>query len=320
MNDIDDEYRRASAQDPSQPSESTRRNILAHAAELAAQRAAGKDQVSADFRRPAANQSRWRPALVGTLAAAGLAGLLVTPLFLPPRVPKSSETSATVSGKAPPLYAPQTTADLPAAPPVSSESTAPARQSKQVERKIEATGGAATADSRIQYLAAPPASAAPPPRAPPPANTTETADHAITAQSAGTASPAALARQSFAQQGAFAARANTADSARQKSASPPASAAAISPATALMRAGEAGDLARMQALLADPIDINARDNQGRTALMLAILRGQSDAVNLLLSRGADANVADSDGITPLQAAFAGTQPGIAAALQRAGAR
>ncbi len=53
MNDIDDEYRRASAQDPSQPSESTRRNILAHAAEIAAQRAAGKEPVSPDFRRPA---------------------------------------------------------------------------------------------------------------------------------------------------------------------------------------------------------------------------------------------------------------------------
>ena len=54
--------------------------------------------------------------------------------------------------------------------------------------------------------------------------------------------------------------------------------------------------------------------------MLAILRGQSDAVNLLLAHGADANAADSNGVTPLQAALAGTQPAITAALQRAGAR
>ena len=51
MNDIDEQYRRASAQDPSQPSESTRRNILAHAAKLAAQRTANNDPVRADFRR-----------------------------------------------------------------------------------------------------------------------------------------------------------------------------------------------------------------------------------------------------------------------------
>ena len=318
MNDIDDEYRRASAQDPSLPAESTRRNILAHAAELAVQRAAGKAPVSADFRRPAANQSSWRPALIGTLAAAGLAGLLVTPFFLPPREPISSATSRAVSGKAPPIYAPETASDLPAAPRNYTAMPPVARASPQVERKIGATGGPAKADSQVQGYVPLPESAAVSQAPPPSAN--EAAISADTARSAGRASPAASASRNFVERGAFMAGANTANSARQKSASSLPSATPAAPASALLRAAESGDLARMQDLLAGPIDINARNNQGRTALMLAILRGQSDAVNLLLAHDADANAADLDGVTPLQAALAGTQPAITAALRRAGAR
>src|SRR5450755_1328157 len=169
MNDIDDEYRRASAQDPSQPSDSTRRTILAHAAALAAQRAAGKDPVSADFRRPAANQSSWRPALIGTLAAAGLAGLLITPLFLPSRGPISSETSTAVSGKSPPLHnlqeAPERLA-APAARSTANDSTAPRKQGKSLARS-EAADGPAAADSQTRNFVAPPASSAPARLAPP---------------------------------------------------------------------------------------------------------------------------------------------------------
>jgi uncharacterized protein len=106
------------------------------------------------------------------------------------------------------------------------------------------------------------------------------------------------------------------ESARQKSVTPT---AAAEKAAALLQAAEAGDSSRLQSLLATEVDVNARDTHGRTALMLAILRGETDAVNLLIAHGADANAADSDGLTPLQAALAGTQPGIIAALRRAGA-
>jgi hypothetical protein len=41
---------------------------------------------------------------------------------------------------------------------------------------------------------------------------------------------------------------------------------------------------------------------------------------VLLARGADPNAADAHGTTPLQAALAGHQGAIAAALQLAGAR
>ncbi len=73
-------------------------------------------------------------------------------------------------------------------------------------------------------------------------------------------------------------------------------------------------------LLGRQPDIDARDENGRTALMLAVLRGESRAVDMLLASGADPNAADGRGTTPLQAAIAGNQPAIVAALQRAGAR
>lgn len=94
---------------------------------------------------------------------------------------------------------------------------------------------------------------------------------------------------------------------------------ASDPAAELRRAAEIGDIAQLQALIANrPAD--ARDQEGRTALMLAVLRGQSRAVDVLLANGADPNAADGHGTTPLQAALAAHQQAIAETLQRAGAR
>ena len=95
--DVDDQYRRATALDPSRPSESVRRAVLAHAARLAAERAAstvsangiGAGQGTAAAKigaaRRGAPQSWRRPAIFGTLAAAALAGLLIAPQYLPRR-------------------------------------------------------------------------------------------------------------------------------------------------------------------------------------------------------------------------------------------
>jgi ankyrin repeat protein len=94
----------------------------------------------------------------------------------------------------------------------------------------------------------------------------------------------------------------------------------IDSAPALRQAAESGDLPRLQALLAEQIDLEARDSGGRTALLLAVLHDQAPAVDALLAAGADPNAVDADGTTPLQAAQAGHQASIAAALRRAGAR
>jgi ankyrin repeat protein len=95
---------------------------------------------------------------------------------------------------------------------------------------------------------------------------------------------------------------------------------------ALRQAAEAGDMAALRPLLSSQADIqrgsaiDARDGNGRTALMLATLHGRRAAVDALLAAGADPNAADAQGTTPLQAAVAGGQPEIIAALQRAGGR
>jgi ankyrin repeat protein len=94
------------------------------------------------------------------------------------------------------------------------------------------------------------------------------------------------------------------------------------PAAELWRAAEIGDVAKLQTLLdrrAESV-VDARDEHGRTALMLATLHGRAQAVDVLLAHGADPNAADARGTTPLQAALAGHQTAIAAALQLAGAR
>ena len=115
--DVDERYRRASARDASRPSESVRRAILRQAAELGARAQPGRSRsgrsrselpragptveagpVKLDFKQPAANEARWRPAAYGGLAAAALAGLLIAPHFLPSSsLPDSSSPRAIAS-------------------------------------------------------------------------------------------------------------------------------------------------------------------------------------------------------------------------------
>jgi hypothetical protein len=85
--EVDALYRRASARDASRPSESVRRAVLDHAAQLAENRAAGKDSARTATGLRTKRQSWWRPAAFGTLAAAALAGFLVIPQYLSPDAP-----------------------------------------------------------------------------------------------------------------------------------------------------------------------------------------------------------------------------------------
>lgn len=88
---------------------------------------------------------------------------------------------------------------------------------------------------------------------------------------------------------------------------------------ALHRAAESGDLKGLQGALDQQVDINSRDEAGRTALLLATIHGQTKAVDMLLAHGADPNTADANGVTPLHAAVAGGQSAIVVTLRRAGA-
>ena len=290
--DADDLYRRASALNDSRPSERVRRRVLDHAAQLAAERAA---QISAaKLAATRAANRRWRrPAIFGTLAAAALAGLLVTPRFFTAEAP-------------PPTASQLSTASLPppAAPPSAEEShlqeaQAPAAYAPAPQRTPARTAEFAAKNN----LAAP-----------------KIMDSARSKAAAGAEIEAEARRGQDLTSGATASGATAALEPPHSVAPAAAAPRASDPAAELRQAAESGDIPRLQMLLGRQPDIDARDANGRTALMLAVLRGESRAVDMLLAAGADPNAADGSGTTPLRAAIAGNQPAIVAALQRAGAR
>ena len=112
--DVDDQYRRASALDPSRPSEAVRRAVLAHATQLVAKRATGDEGSTIKSTRTAVNQAWWRPAILGTLAAAALAGLVVAPRFLALRSPAAATPSAALVAQAPATRTDERAASAPA--------------------------------------------------------------------------------------------------------------------------------------------------------------------------------------------------------------
>jgi hypothetical protein len=288
--DVDDQYRRASALDPSRPGEAVSRTVLAYAARLAAERAAAHAGNKLKSRRTASH-AWWRPAILGTLTAAGLAGLLIAPQFLAPRAPPVAEpppiaqaVDSTAGESAPPPSA--QTPQVTARPPV------PVRSANLPTR---ATHARPKANGATAALAAQSTSVAPP----------------AGSEAAGTgAFVAGLPARELRVPGSPAAVTSIAAVAR----------IGTNPSAALRRAAEVGDLAALEALLEKQTDIDSRDGAGRTALMLATLHGQADAVTALLAHGADPNAADADGTTPLQAATAGDHQTIVAALRRYGAR
>jgi hypothetical protein len=314
--DVDDLYRRASDLDASRPSDSTRRRILHHAAQLAEQRAAQNDAAGLGRRR-AANQPWWRPAIFGTLAAAALAGLLVTPRFFAPGTsPTAAVSPAQVSRPSPALapppaaqsarQSPRAAADTEPNPPPPAEGlgnleprtiarnaaqsaepaaelaakNAPAKAQSEIHARSGLVAGDRAVDAKRMQGASGAQSAAP---AAPPAPATTPAPAPVTALAARAPEASDLAAQ-------------------------------------LRRAAETGDIPELQMLLDKQPVIDARDADGRTALMLSTLHGRGQAVDVLLAHGADPNAADGHGVTPLQAAVAGHQQAIVEALQRAGAR
>jgi uncharacterized protein len=67
----------------------------------------------------------------------------------------------------------------------------------------------------------------------------------------------------------------------------------------LLHATEAGDLSRVQALLAAGADCDGRNADGATALMLAAHVGRLDVVRALVEAGADVNATDERGWGPM---------------------
>lgn len=297
--ELDDLYRRASALDPSRPSELVRQTVLARAAELAALRAAKPAHLHVDPTRAAGNQARWRPAVVGTLAAAALAGLLIAPHFLTPTAPPPT-ASQPAQGRRP-----QPAATLTARAPVMQH--APDLRSNPLQSPLPS----GNSERRAEPLPSVPRAAAVIAAQRMPAPLNDTASSAA-AQGAVEGDRRRVLRNNST--ATLTARAQSFPAPREQAAR------AMDPAAALRRAAELGDLPALHALLEQGLDIDARDGDGRTALMLATLHGRGAVVDVLLASGADPNAADAHGTTPLQAAAAGDQPAIVAALRRSGGR
>jgi Ankyrin repeats (many copies) len=347
--EVDDLYRRASAADPSRPSESVRRAVLDHAAQLAAQRSIKTGPVDIDITRPAANQAWRRPAIFGTLAAAALAGFMIAPQFFSPSAPGTSalppaEYTQPQSGAAPTAQAPPGASQVPAAEPAlpPSQSNNQVAEMKADKRPVRSTArlaasppviptdnGSADAQNLANVITTTQAQSTAKARSGANAQSAASVPRVATVPSATNAPAPAAASASEAADAKIDAQRmqSVGSSVSPLSAGRLQTAAPMSPAprpadlsAELRHAAEIGDVPALQAVLGTQPAIDARDDGGRTALMLATIHGQSRAVEVLLASGADPNAADARGTTPLQAAEAGNQTAIADSLRRAGAR
>ena len=88
----------------------------------------------------------------------------------------------------------------------------------------------------------------------------------------------------------------------------------------LMEASRKGDTDQVQALLAKGADVNAKDNDGFTALMWAAFYDRTETVQALLAKGADVNAKENHGATALMGAKRKGHKEIVRILKQSGAK
>lgn len=96
-------------------------------------------------------------------------------------------------------------------------------------------------------------------------------------------------------------------------------AASVASAGPLVDAVKRRDPEEVRALLADKVDVNAREGDGATALHWAVSADDLELVSLLLAAGARTDIANDLGVTPLHLAAANSSTAVAKRLIDAGA-
>ncbi|MBK6569273.1 ankyrin repeat domain-containing protein [Candidatus Aalborgicola defluviihabitans] len=266
-------YADAVAQDPRRPSERVRNAACAHAQLLHDQTAAMLPAKNGAAARPAANQPQWTLSLVASLAVVGLAGLMYL------QIDRSTQQDREIAMGA-------------AAPSPTNPATAVATHQEKSANPV----------------------------VPPPKVATQTGASKATEQFADASARVDAKREVRAESSGRMAQSNRSTAltpatppvmAAPPAYSAPAPAPSPAPATAkdvaptaipLLDAARTGNTTALQELLAQGAPINARDDNGNTALMLAVRYRHATTVRKLLDLGADTGLRNHEGLTALQIA------------------
>lgn len=266
-------YADAVAQDPRRPSERVRNAACAHAQLLHDQTAAMLPAKNGAAARPAANQPQWTLSLVASLAVVGLAGLMYL------QIDRSTQQDREIAMGA-------------AAPSPTNPATAVATHQEKSANPV----------------------------VPPPKVATQTGASKATEQFADASARVDAKREVRAESSGRMAQSNRSTAltpatppvmAAPPAYSAPAPAPSPAPATAkdvaptaipLLDAARTGNTTALQELLAQGAPINARDDNGNTALMLAVRYRHATTVRKLLDLGADTGLLNHEGLTALQIA------------------
>lgn len=323
-------YHEASAQDMRRPGAHVRQAVQQHAqAVLAAQNRTAP--TPPDTQREAANQPRWKLAMLASIVLAGLTGLLV--LQFDRGTPEEKDIAF---GQ--PLPPPVSTRATAEAPPPTTTPAAPAGRTATLTDSAGAgnTTKAAQKETATPGMGQPSPEAMPAPVAPPRPDADKTA--APPAFSASPALPGSPEKESRAtarmadsaaadppaSTGTLMARPTPPKAAMQAAPATPAPPAQrsrdepsepLEPAAAMLEAARNGRLTELERLLQQGVSINAPDDTGKTALILATIHGHAAVVQRLLALGANRALTDRDGLNALQHARRLGREQIAALLE-----